>query len=80
MSRPCKTYVNVLAKFDREGGVTPLRIKWEDGRTFTVDSVLDVRRAASIKGGGLGIRYTICIGGRSTFLWRDDDQWFVERK
>lgn len=80
MSEPCKTYVDVLAKFERDGNVVPLRVKWEDGRVFTVDSVSDVRRAASIKGGGLGIRYIVCIGGHNTYLWRDDDQWFVERK
>ena len=80
MSKLCKTYVDVLAKFESGGTVVPLRIKWEDGRMFTVDSVLDVRRAASIKGGGLGIRYTVRIGGHNTYLWRDDDQWFVERK
>lgn len=80
MSRPCKTYVNVLARFDAAGKVTPIRIKWEDGRVFPVDRVLDVRRAASLKGGGLGVRYTVRILGKQTFLWRDDDCWFVERK
>ena len=47
MSLPCKTYVDVLARFDAAGKVTPVRIKWEDGRVFPVDRVLDVRRAAS---------------------------------
>ena len=65
MSRPCKTYVDVLARFDAAGKVTPIRIKWEDGRVFPVDRVLDVRRAASLKGGGLGVRYTVRILGEN---------------
>ncbi|WP_249312039.1 hypothetical protein [Congzhengia minquanensis] len=78
--KPCKTYVDVLAKFDCAGNVIPMRIKWEDGRIFLIDNVIDIRRAASIKGGGLGIRYTVVINGKRTYIWRDDDTWFVERK
>ena len=78
--KPCKTYVDVLAKFDCAGNVIPMRIKWEDGRIFLIDNVIDIRRAASIKGGGLGIRYTVVINGKRTYIWRDDDSWFVERK
>lgn len=78
--KQCKTYVDVLAKFDCTGNVIPMRIKWEDGRIFLIDNVIDIRRAASIKGGGLGIRYTVVINGKQTYIWRDDDTWFVERK
>ncbi len=80
MSKPCKTYVDVLAKFDADGTVTPLRIRWEDGRVYGIARVTDVSRVASIRGGGLGLRYTIWVGGKQTYLWRDDDRWFVERK
>ena len=75
-----KVFVEVIAKFDREGNVTPLTVIWEDGRKFKVDHVLDARRAASLKAGGIGLRYTCMIGGRSTYLWYEDPAWFVEGK
>ena len=73
-----RVYVKVVAEFDEEGGVHPLSITWEDGRTFEVDRVLDVRREASTKVGGQGIRYTCRILGRETYLFEDDGRWFVE--
>ena len=30
--------------------------------------------------GGTGIQYTILVGGRQTYLFEDEDQWFVEAK
>ncbi len=76
----CKTYVPVTATFDAEGNITPLEITWEDGHRYEIDRVLDVRRAASIRGGGLGIRYAVRIDGKTTYIWRDEDRWFVERR
>ena len=60
----CKKYVEVTAKFDVDGTVFPLEIQWEDGAKFEIDRILDVRRAASLKAGGTGIRYTCRIRGR----------------
>lgn len=76
----CKVYVEVMVRFDREGNMTPLSVLWEDGRTFEVDRVLDVRRAASLKAGGIGLRFTCRIAGRETFLFYEDPRWFVEGK
>jgi len=45
-----------------------------------VDRVLDVRPAASLKAGGAGTRYTVRIRGRQTYLFREEDRWFVERR
>ena len=75
-----KTFVEVIARFDTEGSVTPLSIIWEDGRVFEIDRILDIRRAASLKAGGIGIRYTCYIRGQETYLWFEDPQWFVEKK
>lgn len=75
-----KVYVDVLARFDREGNITPLSVKWEDGRVYEIDRVLDVRPAASLKAGGAGIRYTVRIGRTRTLLFFEDPAWFVERK
>ena len=76
MSR--KVYVEVAAVFSPEGQILPRQIRWEDGTLFTVDRVVDIRRAAATKAGGCGLRYTVRIGGRQTYLFLDEDRWFVE--
>ena len=75
-----KVFVEVIAKFDAEGNITPLSIRWEDGTNFPIDRVLDKRRAASLKAGGQGIRYTIRINNRQTYLFYEEPRWFVEAK
>ncbi|MBC5787064.1 MULTISPECIES: hypothetical protein [Clostridiaceae] len=75
-----KVFVEVTAKFDTEGNLTPLSIRWEDGTIFPIDRVLDRRRAASLKAGGQGIRYTIRINGHQTYLFYEEPRWFVEGK
>jgi hypothetical protein len=56
-----KVFVEITAKHDIQGNIRPLTVKWEDGRIFEVDRLLDVRKAASLKAGGMGIRYTCRI-------------------
>lgn len=77
-----KVFVAVTVRFDREGQMMPLSIEWEDGRIFEIDKVKDKRRAASLKAGGMGMRYTIRIQGKETYLFYDlcDKRWFVEGK
>mgnify|MGYP001630689102 FL=1 len=76
-----KTYVNVMVIYDQDGNVTPLSIEWEDGRIYEIDQVLDVRKAASTKAGGIGMRYTVKIGRSITYLFFDCfNKWFVEKK
>ena len=75
-----KVYVEVVAKFDIDGQLFPLSIKWEDGTVFAIDRILDVRRAASLKAGGIGIRYTCRILGKETYLYYEEPKWFVEGK
>ena len=60
-----KVYVDVDAVFTREGILQPRRIRWSDGKVYVIDRILDVRRAASLKVGGAGIRYTCRILGYS---------------
>ena len=54
-----KVYVAVELTIDESGVMHPRRILWEDGRRFEITSVSDVRRAASLKAGGSGMRYTV---------------------
>lgn len=73
-----KVYVSVMARFDEEGKIHPESIKWEDGTVYEIDRVLDVRRAASLKAGGIGMRYTIRIHNKVTYLFYEEPKWFVE--
>ena len=75
-----KVFVEVVAKFTKDGGKIPLTLKWEDGRIFNIDRVTDIRRAASLKAGGQGTRYRCRISGKETYLWLEEDKWFVEGK
>ena len=75
-----KVFVEVTARFDTEGKITPLSLLWEDGTVYEITRVLDVRRAASLKVGGMGIRYTIRINGKQSYLFYEEPRWFVEAK
>lgn len=84
-----KVYVGVDAYFRQDGTVLPRSVTWEDGRTFGIDRVADVRRAAALRAGGTGDRYTVWIRGRMTYLFyeriplhdgREIGRWFVERR
>ena len=74
-----KEYVSILAQIHRDGSIQPLGILLEDGRKYDIDEVKDKCRAASSKAGGCGIRYTIRIGVRDTYLFDEDGRWFVIR-
>lgn len=76
-----KVYVDVNVRFSKEGKLTPTSIIWEDGTEYEIQSVKDVCRAASLKAGGAGTRYTCVISGRESHLfYEENNQWFVERK
>ena len=75
-----KVYVEVTARFDTDGRITPLSLTWEGGTVFEIGRVLDYRRAASLKAGGIGMRYTVRIGNQQSYLYYEDPRWFVEAK
>ncbi len=75
-----KVYVDVVAKIGSDGFVTPLTVIWEDGRRYEIDKVIQVARAYASKAGGTGIRYTISVGNKITYLFEDEGKWFVEAK
>lgn len=75
-----KVYVDVVASFTKEGALVPLRFRWEDGNVYEIDRVLDCRRAASLKAGGVGERYTVMVEGKKSYLYYEGDNlWFMER-
>jgi hypothetical protein len=56
-----KTFVKVMAEHDENGKTKPLALTWTDGKQYDIDRVTDVRMAPSLRGGGLGMRYTVRI-------------------
>ena len=75
-----KRYVSVIAAFTEDGAITPLAIKWDDGRTFTIDYIKEARRATSLKVGGTGTRYLVSVCDQDTYLFYENPRWFVEEK
>ena len=74
-----KTFVKVTAEHDENGRTKPLRLTWTDGKEYEIDRVTDVRLAPSLKGGGLGTRYSCHIRGKEVFLFCDEGRWFLEK-
>lgn len=75
-----KAYVSVNLDVDKEGVFYPRLIRWDNGLVFQIDQILYKCRASSKKVGGGGIRYTVMIKGKETFLFREGEKWFVEAR
>ena len=84
-----KVYVQVKVDFRKDGVMLPREIIWEDGVTYEIDRIVDIRQAAAMKAGGQGDRYTIVVRGKRSYLFfeRSTNQtgnnigrWFVERR
>ena len=73
-----KINVGVNARHDIDGNIEPLSIIWKDGRSFEIDRILDVSRAASLKAGGVGIRYTCRVRNKQIYLYDEEGKWFME--
>lgn len=72
-----KRYVPVTARFDTDGKIRPLEIEFDAGHRYSIDKILDVRRAACQSVGGVGERYTCLIQGQESYLWLEKGRWFV---
>lgn len=75
-----KEYVAVNLDVDKNGTVSPRFIRWPNGRIFQIERLKYKCRAASAKVSDGGIRYTVIIQGRETFLFSEGNKWFVEAK
>lgn len=77
----CKIYVDVTARFTKDGRMIPLSFIWQDGHVYEIQKVTDIRRAASLKAGGVGLRYTCMVDGQCSHIYyEDNNQWFVESR
>lgn len=77
-----KVFVDVNADISKEGQIRPRTIKWiepnGDERIYRIDRLRHICPAASLKVGGCGMRYTVVICGKETYLFNEDGKWFVE--
>ena len=71
-----KIYVDVNATFTKDGMLLPKSFVWEDGVEYEISKVKDIRRAASLKAGGAGMRYTCVVDGKEVYLfYEDNNMW-----
>ena len=84
MDTDLKVYVDVIEHRRKDGRLLPLYFVWEDGIRYKIDKVLDIRPAASLNAGGAGLRYTVRVRDRETYLFFEEDRasskWFMVRK
>ena len=83
-----KVYVAVRMDLMADGTIVPRALKWEDGRQYRIDEVLNVSPGTAHKAGGCGDCYTVRICGRQRKLFFERNKsgrgsivgrWFVER-
>lgn len=76
-----KVYVEVRAIHRIDGTCRPESIKFENDEVYEIDRVKQCCRAASTKVGGTGLRYTVMICDKETYLFDEENgKWFVEGK
>lgn len=74
-----KKFVSVILLVDEDGKKTPKTIIY-NGKAYEIDRVLDMKKSASLKVGGIGDKYIIRIGDVETCVFCDNNRWFVEEK
>ncbi len=75
-----KVEVDVICKHTKDGKTKPLVMHIDDGEKYLIDNCLCCERAASTKVGGCGLRYTVQIEGKLSYLFEDDGVWYVEER
>lgn len=74
-----KISLDILVRHTPDGKATPLKILWNDGREFEIDRIINTRKAAAMKCGGVGIRYLCRICGKEVPIFEEDGVWFIEK-
>jgi len=79
-----KVYVKVSAFVDTEGNVYPISFIWEDGYKYKIDKISEIRPTASQKAEGTGMRYSIRVQNKQTYIWLEETnglyRWFLEKR
>ena len=74
-----KIELNIIVQHLPDGKAIPKTIIWEDGRRFSIDRILDIRKAAALKCGVVGIRYICRICCKEVPIFEEDGVWFIEQ-
>lgn len=74
-----KQHVAVVALHTKAKEVIPLFVVADNSVKYSIDQVLKKQRAASLKHGGIGIRYTVKIHNQIRWLYYEDPGWFIEK-
>ena len=84
MENDHKVYVTVMASVDELGNIEPVSFVWEDGKSYEIDRITEKRPAASLKAGGAGMRYSVKVQSRDTYMFLEENhgqyRWFMEKK
>ncbi|WP_416327643.1 hypothetical protein [[Eubacterium] hominis] len=62
---------------DKNGGMIPKVLVWDNGVQYPIDRILKVRKAVS-EVGGCGILYECRIQGNVRNLFYERNRWFIE--
>ena len=83
-----KKYVRVIGDFrltfdtkieSIKGVVKPLILIYTDGRQYPIDRVSEPVKCASLKNGGIRLRYTCRVQKTLLYLYFENNIWFYER-
>jgi len=74
-----KNFVEVIARFDEAGQIIPLYIVFNN-HNYKIDKIKEIIPAASMKSGGIGLRYTCKINGQIRYLFLEDTHWFIDKE
>ena len=74
-----KRYVEVDVRFEQDGHLRPLAIRFGPEQVYKIDKIKDVSRPAA-EFGGVGDSYLCLVNGQETNLWLEKGRWFVEAK
>lgn len=74
-----KNEIAVVALHPKSKQLIPLFVVWDNGVKYSVDRIIRVERAASLKSGGIGLRYRVLIHGHQRYLYYENPGWFIEK-
>lgn len=68
-ARVHREYVDVIARFGRDGSLEPVVVQWKDGRSFPVDEILQAEALGAPERGCRTARYDVRFGRHETSLY-----------
>lgn len=71
--------MEVIARHTKSGKTIPLKLFYDEV-PYEIDKVLEIKNGVSLLVGGVGVKYTIQVSGKTTHLFEEEGKWFVESK